>query len=483
MDPLKLRLLFVVALSALFAVLLTGCGGDGASMSQPQTSAASIGVTVTAPAATAGIVTSSPAGINCPPTCSAKFPLNTQVELSAAPGDSYFFGGWRGSCSGMSTCSLNVVSAENVTAIFTPASSGTNVVAYVFTPDTFALKSLEFGLLADGELQATGRTFQPLVMTGTVHGLVMDLPGAVGEATSTLQSYAVKANGSLRPTGLPVSVAMNQSVNLISDQTFIYAATDLGLFGFVDESTGLSPLPPIQQTIPPPVPCTAAQENAGECRNTQVLELANASAFLLQTSTGQSGPPLYELSSFVRSEGQLTGEQYFAGNTVSTSIFAPTPDGNFVYALDLASNRVFRYAMGGNGSYATNVLSNGQALKDGFVQLIVSSDGSLLFAPVSDAAESPRIRVFRIDPSSGDLTEVTGSPFLTGEYYLVGATLDPTGHFLLAIHSYCVGSPPCTSPGKLVAMSIDPSTGALSVTSDVEDGQNPFTVTAVSISQ
>ncbi|MFZ0294989.1 MAG: hypothetical protein WAL52_15375 [Candidatus Sulfotelmatobacter sp.] len=482
MDPLKSRLLFFAALSALSAVILTGCGGGAASMSQSQTTAASIGVTIAAPAGGAGIVTSSPAGISCPPTCSANFAQDTQVELSASPAGTYFFGGWRGSCSGMSTCTLSVVSAENVTAIFAPAGSGTNVVAYVFTADAFALKSFEFALLADGQLQATGRTFQPLLMSGTLHGLVMDLPAANGEPTSRLQSYAVRANGSLRQKGLPVSVAMNQSVNLVSDQTFVYAATDVGLFGFVDESTGLSPLPPIQQTIPPPAPCTRAQESADECRNTGVLQLANINAFLLQTSTGEMGPPLYELSSFVRSEGQLASEQYFAGNEVSTGIFAPTPDGSFVYAVDLASNRVYRYAMGGNGSYVTNVLSNGQALKDGFVQLIVSADGYFLFAPVSDAAESPRIRVFRIDPSSGDLTEVTGSPFLTGEYYLVGATLDPTDHFLLAIHSYCVGSPPCTSPGKLVAMSIDTLTGVLSVTSDVEDGQDPFTVTAVPIS-
>ncbi len=478
MYPLRSRLFFAV-LSALSAVFLTSCGGGSAS--QSQTTAASIGVTVAGPAAGTGIVTSSPAGIDCPPTCSANFAQNTQVELNATPGDSYFFGGWRGSCSGMTTCDLNVVSKENVTAIFTPASNGTNVVAYVFTADISALKSLEFALLADGQLQAKGRTFPPLLMTGTAHGLVMDLPGAGGEPTSTLQSYAVREDGSLRQRGLPVSVAMNQSVNLVSDQTFVYAATDLGLFGFVDESSGLSPLPPIEQTIPPPAPCTIAQESADECRNSEVLQLANTGAFLLQTSTGQSSPS-YELSSFVRSEGHLTSEQYFAGDTVSTGIFAPTPDGSFVYTLDLASNRVFRYAMGGNGSYVTNILSNGKALADGFVQLIVSNDGTFLFAPVSDAAESPRIRVFRIDPSSGDLTEVKGSPFLTGEYYLVGATLDPTGHFLLAIHSYCVGSPPCTSPGKLVAMSIDTSSGALSIASDVEDGQDPFTVTAAPIS-
>ena len=356
------------------------------------------------------------------------------------------------------------------------------MVAYVFTADSVSLASSEFALRADGQLQPTTHSVKQILMTGTAHGLVVDLPTASGVPTPTLQSFAVEPDGSLQPQGNSVTIGMDKSVNLTSDQTYVYAATDLGIFGFTDNSSGLSPLPPISETVPPPAPCSSVQENANECRNTTQLMLSNANAFLLQTSTGQSGPSLYQLSSFVRSQGQLTGEQYFAGSALSTSVFAPTPDGSFVYALDLASNRVFRYALGAGGSYETNVLSNGKPLSDGFIQLIISSDGSLLFAPVSDAAESPRIRVFRIDPPSGGLTEVAGSPFLTGEYYLVGATLDPTGHFLLAIHSYCDGSPPCMGPGKIVAMSIDPSTGALSVTSDVEDGQDPFSVVAVPIS-
>lgn len=478
----RLRLLFVVALSALSAALLTGCGSSAAPASQSQVTGSSYQVVVTGPAAGAGVVTSSPPGINCPPTCKASFPQNTQVKLSANPSGSYFFGGWGGSCSGTSTCSLTLVSSQNVVAIFASAKTGTDVLAYVFTPDYVALKSPEFALLADGELQPIANNVQPLLLTGTAHGLVMDLPSSSGRPTGTLQSYAVGAGGSLRPEGSPVKVAMDQSISLASDQTYVYAATDLGIFGFVSASTGLTPLPPIQETLPPPAVCTPAQENANECRNSGVLMLSSASAFFLQTSVGQFGPPLYELNTFVRSQGQLTAEQSFAGNVLTTGILAPTPDGNFVYALDLASNRVFRYAKDGNGSFETNILSNGEQLSDGFVQLIVSADGSLLFAPVSDAAESPRIRVFRIDPASGDLAEVAGSPFLTGEYYLVGATLDPTGHFLLAIHSYCLGSPPCMSPGKLVAMSINSSTGTLLVTSDVVDGQSPFAVSAVGIS-
>jgi hypothetical protein len=446
-----------------------------------QSAAPTYQLTVSTPAADAGIVTSIPAGISCPPTCSAAFAENTQVRLSATPRHKYFFGGWRGSCSGTSTCGLTIFAAENVTAIFTPSGAGTDVVAYVFTPDGLILKSSEFALLADGQLQMIALPVQSLLMTGTSHGLVMDLPSATGQPTPTFQSYAVEADGSLEPKGNPVVVDMDLSLSLASDQTYVYAATDEGIFGFVDDSSGLVPLPPVAQTVPPPVSCTPAQENANVCRNTRLLMLSDASAFLLQTSiTGPTAPPLYVLSSFSRSDGQLTTEQYFAGDPLSSGIFAPTPNGKFLYALDLASNRVVRYSS--SGSAQTNVLSDGQELSDGFVQFIISSNGSFLFGAVSDPAESPRIRVFQINPSSGDLMEVAGSPFLTGEYNLVGATLDPTGHFLLAIHSGCDGSPPCVGPGKLVAMSINMSTGALVIVSDVDDGEAPFTVTAVPIS-
>jgi hypothetical protein len=374
-----------------------------------------------------------------------------------------------------------MASSQNVAPIFAPAGAGTKVLAYVFTPDAVALTS-EFALLADGQLQPVAQNLKPALITGTAYGLVVASPKIVGEPTVKLQSYSVEPNGLLRLVGNPAMVATNQSLNLASDQTYVYAATDEGLFGFIDGDDGLSPLPPIDETLPPPAPCSPAQENEDQCRNSGALTLSNANAFFLQTSIAQFAAPLSQLSSFVRSQGQLSSEQYFAGDSISTGIFAPTPDGNFVYALDLGSNRILRYAMGENGTYTTNILSKGGQLSDGFVQLLISANGSFLFAPVSDAANAPYIRVFQIDASSGDLTEIPGSPFLTGEDYLTGAALDPTGNFLLATHAYCNGSPPCVSPGKLVAMSINSSTGALSVTSDVVDGEDPFTITAVLIS-
>ena len=459
----------------------TGCGSGTASTSTSQ--APSYKITIVGPTAGLGTVTSSPSGISCPPTCSASFAENTQLQLTAKPASSYSFNGWAGSCSGSNICTLTVSAPETARAIFAPAKDASTVIAYVFTPDAIAAKSAEFTLSGNGRLQPLTAVAHPTVMTGTNFGLVADVPTSSSMATSKLQSYSVAQNGSLHAVGFPVSIAMDQWVSLTSDSSYVYATTDEGVYEFQNQSSGLTALPPVQLPVPPPSPCTAEQENTNECHARSTLMLGDSSAFLLQTWFGQSGSSLYGLNSFSRSQGELTDEQPFAGNLIDSAIFAPTPDGNFVYALDLTSNLVVRYAKGGNGIYETNILSNGGQLSDGFVQFIISSNESFLYGLVSDAAESPRIRVFRISPTSGDLTEVAGSPFLTGEYYLVAGGLDPSGHFLLLVHANCDGSPPCMPPARIVAMSINPATGALAVTSDVEDGEEPFSVTAVPISQ
>jgi hypothetical protein len=75
-----------------------------------------------------GTVTSSPAGINCGPTCAATFADGTSVTLRAAVPASSRFVGWSGDCSGTSSCVLSMTANRAVTATFakkkalTPAS-------------------------------------------------------------------------------------------------------------------------------------------------------------------------------------------------------------------------------------------------------------------------------------------------------------------------------------------------------------------------
>jgi len=62
---------------------------------------------------------SSPAGIDCGATCSADFPTNTQVTLSASPATGSTFQGWFGACTGTATtCTVSLNQAKSVNATF-----------------------------------------------------------------------------------------------------------------------------------------------------------------------------------------------------------------------------------------------------------------------------------------------------------------------------------------------------------------------------
>jgi len=69
-----------------------------------------------------GKVTSTPAGISCPSTCSSYFAPATSLNLKASPASGYVFAGWSGACSGtgtVATCILALGSADvSATAIF-----------------------------------------------------------------------------------------------------------------------------------------------------------------------------------------------------------------------------------------------------------------------------------------------------------------------------------------------------------------------------
>jgi phospholipase C len=107
---------WLTSLSALATLWLAGCGGSGEGMLT--TPPPALAITVTEAGAGTGTVTSSPAGISCPSTCSANFPPNTQVTLSESPGTNNTFAGWGGACTGTTTCTVALSAASSVIATF-----------------------------------------------------------------------------------------------------------------------------------------------------------------------------------------------------------------------------------------------------------------------------------------------------------------------------------------------------------------------------
>ncbi len=68
-----------------------------------------------------GTVTSNPAGINCPGTCTASFPGGTTVALTAEPSSGDHFSGFGGACSG-TACQLALSAGQTVSVSATFAS-------------------------------------------------------------------------------------------------------------------------------------------------------------------------------------------------------------------------------------------------------------------------------------------------------------------------------------------------------------------------
>jgi subtilisin family serine protease len=79
---------------------------------QPHTLSVAVG------GAGGGTVTSSPAGISCPGTCSASFAGGSTVTLTATPTSGSSFSSWSGDCSGTGTCTVTMTADHAVSASF-----------------------------------------------------------------------------------------------------------------------------------------------------------------------------------------------------------------------------------------------------------------------------------------------------------------------------------------------------------------------------
>ena len=109
--------LFASLLVLACALVLNACGGTSSNNPPPpQNFQLTVAVTGT------GTITSSPAGINCPSTCTASFPSGTSITLTATAGSGFQFGAYGGACSGAS-CQLVLSANQSVSATFTSANS------------------------------------------------------------------------------------------------------------------------------------------------------------------------------------------------------------------------------------------------------------------------------------------------------------------------------------------------------------------------
>jgi alpha-tubulin suppressor-like RCC1 family protein len=80
----------------------------------------------------AGIVGSSPAGLECSGgTCVGSFSTGAVVTLTATPTGGSIFEGWSGACTGTGACTVTVIGGESVTASFSGSGTGVAVAGTI----------------------------------------------------------------------------------------------------------------------------------------------------------------------------------------------------------------------------------------------------------------------------------------------------------------------------------------------------------------
>jgi hypothetical protein len=116
-----------------------------------------------------GIVTSSPAGIDCGADCAELYPTGTIVNLTATPGGGSTFTGWSGACSGSGACQVTMNAPTSVTATFTTIGTQTLTVATAGT-GTGSVNSTLAGINCPGDCSEPYATGTVVNLTASPSG-------------------------------------------------------------------------------------------------------------------------------------------------------------------------------------------------------------------------------------------------------------------------------------------------------------------------
>jgi 6-phosphogluconolactonase (cycloisomerase 2 family) len=155
---------------------------------------------------------------------------------------------------------------------------------------------------------------------------------------------------------------------------------------------------------------------------------------------------------------------------VGTFSVAVDPSGKFVYAASVQSGSVSAYSIDVTTGVLTPVA--GSPFPGTLSAFSVTVDPAGKFVYVANAIPSDSISAYAINPSTGALTAVVGSPFGTQGCPVVSVAVDSSGKFVYAAASAC-GS------NNVLGYTIDPLSGALRplAGSPFPGGPQPLSIT------
>jgi 6-phosphogluconolactonase (cycloisomerase 2 family) len=411
------------------------CSGTGAcvvSMSAARSVTAtfsSILYTLTASKAGSGtgMVTSSPAGINCGADCSEPYVSGTSVTLTATPASGSTFSGWSGDCSGTGACVVSMSAARSVTATFSSilysltaskAGSGTGTV-------TSSPAGINCGTdCSEPYASGTSVTLTATPASGSMFSAWSgDCSGTGACVVSMSAARSVTATFSSILYTLTASKAGSGTGTVTSSPAGINCGTDCSEPYASGTSVTLAATPASGSMF---------SGWSGDCSGTGACVLSMTS---VHTATATFSTSISTFLQFVRA--YFDGQDGISPMNRVESIVASS-DGNQLYVAAYYSNAVLVLSRNpSTGALALlQVLQDGVGGVDGLAgirSLALSPDGRHLYvAGLLDSA----IAVLTRDPATGLLTPGqvvrNGVGGVDGLFWIATLTVSPDGRHLYA---------------------------------------------------
>ncbi|MCU7797827.1 MAG: lactonase family protein [Candidatus Thiodiazotropha sp. (ex Myrtea spinifera)] len=275
----------------------------------------------------------------------------------------------------------------------------------------------------------------------------------------SLSSYLIDAsNGNLSDIGTPIATAGKPTaVTTDLSASFLYATNDVtdnvSVFavnsgsGVLTEISG-SPFPiELNPTGPEFGPISISIDPSG-----RFAYVANSSDTL----------SAYSIDSSTGALTLLTGSPFATGDIPSSVIVDPT--GRFLYNANLNTDNISAFAIDSVTGELT--LTGTFAAGDAPNSIVVDPSGRFVYV-ANNGFLSFNVSAYTIDPLTGTLSSVPGSPFSAGNAP-ISITVDPLGEFVYVANR---------STQNVTPYTINQSTGALTAGTNVATELNPQAIT------
>jgi hypothetical protein len=436
-----------------------------------------------------GVVSSSPAGIDCGTTCSTSFDYGSSIILTVTPSIGSSFAGWSGACTGIGTCTASMTAARSVSATFTQVAQPVATLEFIAQPSAATAgqtMSLVQVVARDSrDNPVSGATVTLTVGTSacssaSLSGGLTAVTDSIGRAsfTNLLLDKGGWGYTLVASTSSPMVTAVSSGVDVagfcttgsMSGIGYAHAAALLPN-GKVLVAGGAVGVPPSAVTLQSNArlydPATGSFSSTGSMargRYTYTATLLNNGKVLVAGGSGENSAELYDpVTGTFTPTGSMVNVRYFHTATLLNNGKVLVTGGYDTAPTMLASAEIYDPA---TGSWAlTGSMAN---VRYAHTATLLTS-GKVLVAGGSPDGVNGQIGAEIYDPATGTWSPTT-NPMTTARCFHT-ATLLPNGKVLVA-GSYDSSVLYITS-----AELFDPETGTWSSTGSMAYPRNGHTAT------